>query len=242
MKPGIAQNTVKVIEKSVESRSSNISRQIVPVVGGESVKVIKETKIFNNETPSRRHLTSEQKVIALPKLKVPSGKTLKEPSIVIIDETKMNSVKKGKKRHYNQTEKQKKEINYSDFLKKRQVTPKARNLSNPGTNIQNVILVEGTENDSNYLKSESKRSVELIQEAGLMANNPPVAIPDVYTTPENTELSVSAPGHLGNDSDPDGDPVFWLSFIAPENGTVSGAATDGQFTYTPDPGFSGSIQ
>jgi len=70
-------------------------------------------------------------------------------------------------------------------------------------------------------------------------NRNPVAVPDVYTTPENTELTVAAPGHLANDSDPDGDPLSWLSFVAPENGTVTGAATDGQFTYTPDPGFSG---
>ncbi|MEX2371090.1 MAG: Ig-like domain-containing protein [Bacteroidales bacterium] len=233
----IAQNTGKVIEKSVESRNSITARQIVPVVAGEYVKVIKETKTFNNETLSRRKLPPEQKVIALPKLNVQSGKTLNEKSIVIIDETEMSQIKKAKKSHYNQAEKQKTEINYSELIKNGQVTPKARNLSNSDTNIQNVILVEDAENNANYLKSGSKRS--LIQESGLMANNPPVAIPDVYTTPENTELIVAAPGHLGNDSDPDGDPVTWLSFTAPENGTVTGATTDGQFTYTPDPGFSG---
>ncbi|WP_372948460.1 Ig-like domain-containing protein [Mariniphaga sp.] len=238
-KSGIAQNMVKVIEKPEKSQISNTSKQIVPVVAVESMKGMKKAEIFNDGTLSRKHLMPEQKVIALPKLNVQSGKILNEESIVIIDETEMRHIKIAKNNLYNQTEKQKKEINYSDLIKNGQVTPKARNLSDPGTNIQNVILVEDAENNAKYLKSGSKRSVELIQNSGLMANNPPVAIPDVYTTPENTELVVAAPGHLGNDYDPDGDPVTWLSFVTPENGTLTGAATDGQFTYTPDPGFSG---
>jgi len=151
-------------------------------------------------------------------------------------------VKKAKKHHYNLTEKQKKATNYSDLIKNGRVTPQNRTMQSQGTNIQKVISVEYDENNAIYLKSGTKSAVGTNQEAALVTNNPPVAIPDVYTTPENTELTVGAPGHLDNDSDPDGDPVFWLSYIAPENGTVSGAATDGQFTYTPDPGFSGSIQ
>jgi hypothetical protein len=64
-------------------------------------------------------------------------------------------------------------------------------------------------------------------------------VPDVFTTPENTVLNVAAPGHLENDYDPDGDAVTWLSYVLPENGTMSNTSSDGQFTYTPDPGFSG---
>lgn len=71
------------------------------------------------------------------------------------------------------------------------------------------------------------------------ANQAPEAVPDVYTVPKDTPLVVSAPGHLHNDFDPDGDPVSWLSFSSPPNGSLTGTTTDGAFTYTPDPGFSG---
>ncbi|MCX2743724.1 Ig-like domain-containing protein [Mangrovivirga sp. M17] len=70
-------------------------------------------------------------------------------------------------------------------------------------------------------------------------NREPIAIPDVFTTPENTPLIVSAPGHLGNDFDRDGDEIEWISYTVPENGTMSNTSSDGTFTYTPNPGFSG---
>ena len=234
-----AQNKVRVIEKPEKSQTGPISKQIVPVVAGESTNVMKAAEIFNDETLSRNHLMPEQKVIALPKLNVQSGKISNEESTVILDETEMRHIEKAEKSLYNRAEKQKTDINYSDLINNGQVTPRARSLSNPGANIQHVIFVEDAENDPNYLKSGSKRPVGLTQKSGMMANNPPVAIPDVYTTPENTELIVAAPGHLGNDYDPDGDPISWLSYVAPENGTITGASTDGQFTYTPDPGFWG---
>ena len=44
-----------------------------------------------------------------------------------------------------------------------------------------------------------------VNEAG--GNQAPIAADDSYTTPQDTPLSVSAPGVLGNDSDPDNDPI-----------------------------------
>jgi hypothetical protein len=70
-------------------------------------------------------------------------------------------------------------------------------------------------------------------------NRAPIAVPDVFTTPENTVLNVAEPGHLVNDYDLDGDAVTWLSYVLPENGIMSNTSSDGQFTYTPNPGFSG---
>ncbi len=70
-------------------------------------------------------------------------------------------------------------------------------------------------------------------------NASPVAVPDVYTIPEGESLVVSAPGHLGNDSDPEGDPLEWISYTFPSSGTMSGTSSDGGFTYTPDAGFNG---
>jgi hypothetical protein len=64
-------------------------------------------------------------------------------------------------------------------------------------------------------------------------NHPPVAQPESWTIAPGQQLSVDAPGVLGNDTDPDGDPVtakiVQISFASSE---WSGLATDGSFTYT----------
>jgi VCBS repeat-containing protein len=52
-------------------------------------------------------------------------------------------------------------------------------------------------------------------------------------------LTVPAPGLLGNDTDPDGDPLTAAVEINPANGSVALNA-DGSFTYTPDTGFFGT--
>lgn len=46
-------------------------------------------------------------------------------------------------------------------------------------------------------------------------NNPPVARDDTYITNQNTDLSIPAPGLLGNDTDPDGDPLTAVNFRRP---------------------------
>ncbi len=70
-------------------------------------------------------------------------------------------------------------------------------------------------------------------------NYPPQAVPDVYTTPQGKPLVVAAPGHLANDTDPEGDELSWVSYSIPNNGIVSGTVSEGGFTYTPDAGFAG---
>ncbi len=72
-------------------------------------------------------------------------------------------------------------------------------------------------------------------------NRAPVAVPDAYTTPFETALSVTgAEGLLTNDYDPDGDTIFVGSFTSPANGSVSVNINSGAFTYTPNTGFSGT--
>ena len=67
----------------------------------------------------------------------------------------------------------------------------------------------------------------------------PVAEDDSYAGPQDEAIVVGAPGVLGNDYDPvEGDLLFASGATDPPNGTVV-MATDGSFTYTPDPGFSG---
>jgi len=71
-------------------------------------------------------------------------------------------------------------------------------------------------------------------------NDAPVAQPDVYQTPMDAALDVSAAqGVLANDSDVDGDPLHVELVDAPEYGQVQVAA-DGSFHFQPAPGYHGT--
>jgi PKD repeat protein/serine/threonine protein phosphatase PrpC len=85
------------------------------------------------------------------------------------------------------------------------------------------------------------------------ANTPPVAVNDSYNTAVNTPLTVNFPGILANDTDPDGNPLT-VSVGSPitgpnlnpanagGNGTLTlDANGDGGFTYTPPPGYVGTV-
>ena len=62
---------------------------------------------------------------------------------------------------------------------------------------------------------------------------------DAYTTAEDTVLTVPAPGVLGNDSDPDGDPLTAVLVTGPSHGSLTLNA-NGSFSYTPAADFAGS--
>lgn len=66
-------------------------------------------------------------------------------------------------------------------------------------------------------------------------NDPPVAVDDADTTPEDTP--VTTPVVLPNDTDIDGDSLAITTFTQPSNGSVNCTGT--QCTYTPDPHFNG---
>jgi VCBS repeat-containing protein len=70
-------------------------------------------------------------------------------------------------------------------------------------------------------------------------NRPPVAVNDTYTTASNAKLTVAAPGVLGNDSDPDGNPLTAQLQANPTKGTLT-LNSNGSFTYTPNTGATGS--
>jgi VCBS repeat-containing protein len=70
-------------------------------------------------------------------------------------------------------------------------------------------------------------------------NQPPVANNDTYSTDEDTTLNIAAPGMLGNDSDPDGDPLTVVVLTVPQHGSGS-IGSDGSLNYMPDANFSGS--
>lgn len=64
-------------------------------------------------------------------------------------------------------------------------------------------------------------------------NDPPVAINDAYTTPEDTALVISAPGVLDNDEDLEGDELEAVLVGGPANALAFALNTDGSFSYTP---------
>lgn len=71
------------------------------------------------------------------------------------------------------------------------------------------------------------------------ADQPPVAADDSYATAENAVLTIDAPGVLGNDSDPDGDPLAAVLVDSPSNGLLT-LNPDGSFVYVPGRDFFGT--
>ena len=72
----------------------------------------------------------------------------------------------------------------------------------------------------------------------LPANQPPVATHDAYSTNEDTELAVAAPGIVGNDSG-GGGPLTAVVVEVPAHGSLVPHA-NGSFSYTPAPDFHGT--
>src|SRR5439155_1108761 len=71
-------------------------------------------------------------------------------------------------------------------------------------------------------------------------NDPPAAAADSFQTNEDVPLTIDAPhGVLANDSDLDGDTLSASVVSGPANGSLS-LNTDGSFSYTPSPNFSGA--
>src|SRR3989475_6938984 len=63
-------------------------------------------------------------------------------------------------------------------------------------------------------------------------NDAPAAIDDTYTTPEDTQLTVSAPGVLANDSDLDGNALSAVLVSSPTHGTLT-LNSGGSLVYVP---------
>jgi VCBS repeat-containing protein len=72
-----------------------------------------------------------------------------------------------------------------------------------------------------------------------VTNQAPAAAGDTFSTAEDTALTVPAPGVLGNDADPDGDPLTAVLVTGPSHGSLTLNA-NGSFSYTPAADYTGS--
>lgn len=87
--------------------------------------------------------------------------------------------------------------------------------------------------------STTVSDVITVEVTGGTANVAPVANSDAYATAYETALSVTAPGVLGNDSDPEGKAVSAALASGPSHGSLT-LNPNGSFIYTPAAGYSGS--
>ena len=87
---------------------------------------------------------------------------------------------------------------------------------------------------TNWAGVESAKSANV-----LVGNVPPSAVADSYTGAEDVVLTIGASGVLGNDSDPNSDPLTAILASGVANGALSVKANGG-FTYTPNPAFNGT--
>jgi CSLREA domain-containing protein len=71
------------------------------------------------------------------------------------------------------------------------------------------------------------------------AIQPPVANNDSYSTNENATLMIPAPGVLGNDTDPNNDPLTAVLISKPAHGSLV-LNSNGSFSYTPAANFYGT--
>ncbi|MEN8178484.1 MAG: Ig-like domain-containing protein, partial [Pseudomonadota bacterium] len=71
-----------------------------------------------------------------------------------------------------------------------------------------------------------------------VVNIAPVAVDDTYSTEQDVELVVPAPGVLGNDSDADGDTLTAAPTSIAANGVVT-LNDNGSFLYVPNAGYTG---
>ncbi len=72
-----------------------------------------------------------------------------------------------------------------------------------------------------------------------LQNPIPVAADDTYITTVNTKLTLLAPGVLGNDRDPNRDPLTAVKILGPSSGSLV-LNRDGSLEYVPNVGFVGT--
>ena len=76
----------------------------------------------------------------------------------------------------------------------------------------------------------------------VFVNGSPTAVDDNYTVQEDTVRNVAAPGVLGNDTDPNGDPLQAFVLVGPLHEASFTLNLDGSFSYRPLPNYDSTDQ
>ena len=92
--------------------------------------------------------------------------------------------------------------------------------------------------DDVRIYSRALSAAEIQNLFGGTVNQLPVAVDDGYSTDEDTELVVGAPGVLGNDTDADLDPLSAVKVSDPVHGSLT-LNSDGSFSYMPEGDYNG---
>jgi VCBS repeat-containing protein len=90
-----------------------------------------------------------------------------------------------------------------------------------------------------YRASDGAATSNLATVTITVRNTDPVAGDDAYSVHHADVLTVSAPGVLADDSDPDSDPISPTLVGDVAHGSLA-FGTDGDFAYDPEPGFTGT--
>src|SRR4029078_13692445 len=104
----------------------------------------------------------------------------------------------------------------------------------PNTNFSGADSFTYRANDGTLDSSVATARITIIP-----VNAPPVANDDAFTLTEDTTLTISAPGVLGNDVDPDGDRLTAILMTPPAHGNLT-LDLAGSFVYLPNTNFNGS--
>ena len=117
----------------------------------------------------------------------------------------------------------------------------------PGTDgsQRNLYIVDrGVDNDGDPTENDGQLFEINIGKSSVVGNQSPIAVNDTVAAQQNTAVNGNVlDGSLSSstpDSDPDGNPIQVSSNTVPGNGTLaSGVAANGNFTYTPNTGYTG---
>ncbi|GAA4048045.1 hypothetical protein GCM10022409_37990 [Hymenobacter glaciei] len=102
-----------------------------------------------------------------------------------------------------------------------------------------TYVITFTARDPQNLQASTSVTVRVTAQPCNPVANQPQAGPDQLTTSAGSSLTFTAAQLLANDTDPQGQPLQVASVGTPSAGTLQ-AIGSGSYTYTPQPGFSGT--
>jgi gliding motility-associated-like protein len=109
----------------------------------------------------------------------------------------------------------------------------------PNANGVATITVTLSDNGSNIAPNVNISAAQTFTITVNPVNEAPIAVNDVYTTNEDTQLKMDPSGVLSNDSDPENSALTALLVSTTSNGSLI-LNPDGSFVYTPSTNFNGT--